>query len=92
MVHFRSPDQVKKRIPTHHNVFVKMVRYIVITIAITLFLQLQKVNFVFKPILYAALCTSAVGTISNQIATCTKLLNIKYEFYRFSGDLIETIN
>ena len=27
-----------------------------------------------------------------QIATRAKLLNIKYKFYGFSGDLIETIN
>ena len=28
----------------------------------------------------------------DQIATSTRLLSIKYEFYGFSGDLIETIN
>ena len=28
----------------------------------------------------------------NQITTGAKLLDIKYEFYGFSGDLIETIN
>ena len=27
----------------------------------------------------------------DQIATSTRLLSIKYEFYGFSGDLIETI-
>ena len=30
--------------------------------------------------------------LANQITTRTKLLNTKYEFYGFSGDLIETIN
>ena len=34
-------------------------------------------------------CTSCF--MDNQIATRTKLLNIKYKFYGFSGDLIETI-
>ena len=33
-----------------------------------------------------------IGDRDNQIATQAKLLNIKYEFYGFSGDLIETIN
>ena len=28
----------------------------------------------------------------NQIATHAKSLNIKYKFYGFSGDLVETIN
>ena len=27
-----------------------------------------------------------------QIATCTQLLNIKYKFCEFNGDLTETIN
>ena len=35
-------------------------------------------------------CTSRVGTI--KIATGATLFNINYEFYGFSGDLIETIN
>ena len=29
-----------------------------------------------------------IAGIDNQTATCTKLLNIKYEFYGFSGDLM----
>ena len=37
-----------------------------------------------------ALCTS--GGRDDQIDSGAMLLNIKYEFYRFSGDLIETIN
>ena len=32
------------------------------------------------------------GYRDDQIATCAKLLNIKYKFYGFSGNLIETIN
>ena len=28
----------------------------------------------------------------DQITTCAKLLNIKYKFYGFSGELIESIN
>ena len=39
---------------------------------------------------YDAFCTS-LGRDA-QITTCTKLLDIKYEFYGFSGDLMETIN
>ena len=34
-------------------------------------------------------CTSGRD---DQIATRTKLFNIKYKFYGFGGDLIETIN
>ena len=30
--------------------------------------------------------------MDDQIATHAKLLNIKYKFYGFSGDLIQTIN
>ena len=41
---------------------------------------------------YNNFCISGKGQ-PNQITTCTKLLNIKYAFYVFSGDLItETIN
>ena len=36
-------------------------------------------------------CTSARDR-DDQIATCAKLLNIKYKFYRFTDDLKETIN
>ena len=37
---------------------------------------------------YDAFCTSGRD---NQIATHATLLNIKYEFYGFGGDLIKTI-
>ena len=33
-----------------------------------------------------------IGDRDDLITTCTKLLNIKYKFYGFSGDLTETIN
>ena len=35
-------------------------------------------------------CT--LGSKDNQIATSVKLLDILYESYGFSGDLLETIN
>ena len=33
-----------------------------------------------------------IGDRDNQISTGAKLIDIKYNFYGFSGDLIETIN
>ena len=33
-----------------------------------------------------------MGGKDDQIATSAKLLDIKYNFYGFSGDLIETVN
>ena len=35
-------------------------------------------------------CTSL--SRDDQIPTCTKLVNINYQFYGFSDDIIETIN
>ena len=43
-----------------------------------------------EEIKYDAFCT--LGDRDDQTATHAKLLNIKYEFYGFSGDPIETTN
>ena len=46
-------------------------------------------------IMTLSVATSRVETIKSllaELATSTRLLNIMYRFYGFSGDLIETIN
>ena len=37
-------------------------------------------------------CFLYIWGMDDQITTCAKWLNIKYELYGFIGDLIETIN